>query len=283
VRLPKQLRLLLGLAIKLLLLGCAIVFSLSVYVHKIEPNWLEITHNEIQMPKLDRAFDGYRIVQITDLHAGDGVSRSHLERVVELVNAQKPDLIVITGDHVSRKPRQHIDLLDTLAKLTPRDLTLSVLGNHDVFNDAAPIRTAIKQAGIVLLENTIYTIHRDLATLHIAGVGDVFAEQDKLDRVMAQLPATGAAIMLAHEPDFADETAANGRFGLQLSGHSHGGQIRIPFYDGYLPELARNYPLGRYQVKDLVQYTSRGIGTIKLYARFNCRPEISVFKLVASS
>jgi uncharacterized protein len=281
VRLPK-LKFLLGLAIKLLLLGCSLVFLLSVYVHKIEPNWLEVTHHEIALPKLDRAFDGYRIVQITDLHAGDGVSRAHLERVVELVNEQKPDLIVITGDHVSRKPRQHIDLLDTLAKLKPRDLTLSVLGNHDVFNDAEPIRTAIKQAGIVLLENTIYTIHRDRATLHIAGVGDVFAEQDKLDLVMAQLPATGAAIMLAHEPDFADETAATSRFGLQLSGHSHGGQIRIPFYGGYLPELARNYPIGRYQVKDMVQYTSRGIGTIKLYARFNCRPEISVFKLVAS-
>ena len=281
MRLPK-LRFLLAQVLKLLLLGCALVFLLSVYVHKIEPNWWEVTQNEIQMPGLDRAFDGYRIVQITDLHAGDGISRVNLEKVVELVNEQKPDLVVITGDHVSRKPRQHIDLLDTMAKLKPRDLTLSVLGNHDVFNDAEPIRTAIKQAGIVLLENNVYTIHRDRATLHIAGVGDVFAQQNKLDRVMAQLPATGAAIMLAHEPDFADETAATGRFGLQLSGHSHGGQIRIPFYGGYLPELARNYPLGRYQVKNMVQYTSRGIGMIKLYARFNCRPEISVFKLVAS-
>ncbi len=283
MRLPKQLKFLLGLAIKLFLLGCALVFSLSVYVHKIEPNWLEVTQNEIQMPKLDRAFDGYRIVQITDLHAGDGISRANLEKVVELVNEQKPDLIVITGDHVSRKPRQHIELLDTLAKLKPRDLTLSVLGNHDVYNDAEPIRAAIKQVGITLLENTIYTVHRERATLHIAGVGDVFAQQAKLDRVIAQLPPTGAAIMLAHEPDFADEAAATGRFGLQLSGHSHGGQIRIPFYGGYLPELAHNYPLGRYQVKDMVQYTSRGIGMIKLYARFNCRPEISVFKLVASS
>jgi uncharacterized protein len=282
VRLPKF-RFLLAQVLKLLLLGCALVFLLSIYVHKIEPNWLEVTHTEIVLPKLDRAFDGYRIVQITDLHAGDGMSRANLEKVVELVNEQKPDLVVITGDHISRKPKQHIDLLDTLAKLKPRDLTLSVLGNHDVFDDAAPIRAAIQQVGITLLENTVYTIHRDLATLHIAGVGDVFAQQDKLDRVLAQLPVTGAAIMLAHEPDFADEAAATGRFGLQLSGHSHGGQIRIPFYGGYLPELAHNYPLGRYQVKDMVQYTSRGIGMIKLYARFNCRPEISVFKLVASS
>ena len=263
-------------------MGCVLVFLGSIYVHKIEPNWLEVTQIEIKLPKLDRVFDGYRIVQITDLHAGDGIDRAQLERVVAAVNAQNPDLVVITGDHVSRLPRQHVKLLDTLAKLHPRDRTLSVMGNHDVYNDPTPIRTAIAQAGITLLENTIYTVKRDRATLHIAGVGDVFAKQAKLDRVLAQLPPTGAAIMLAHEPDFADDTAATGRFGLQLSGHSHGGQIRIPFYGGYLPEYARKYPLGRYQVGDMIQYTSRGIGMIKIYGRFNCRPEISVFTLVAS-
>jgi uncharacterized protein len=277
VRIPKF-RLLL-----VLLLGCALIFLGSIYVHKIEPNWLEVTHIDLNLPKLDRAFNGYRIVQITDLHAGDGIDRAQLERVVEAVNAQNPDLVVITGDHVSRLPRQHIELLDTLAKLHPRDRTISILGNHDVFNDPTPIRKAIEQAGITLLENTTYTVKRDLAELHIAGVGDVFAKQDKLDLVIAQLPPTGAAIMLAHEPDFADKTAATGRFGLQLSGHSHGGQIRIPFYGGYVPTLAEKYPLGRYQVGDMIQYTNRGIGMIKIYARFNCRPEISVFKLVASS
>jgi uncharacterized protein len=266
---------------KACLVVCALIFISSVYVHKIEPNWLDITQIEVKLPKLDQAFAGYRIVQITDLHAGDGINRANLERVVEVINAQNPDLIVITGDHVSRKPKQHIEFLDTLAKLHPRDRTLSVLGNHDVYNDPAPIRAAIQKAGITLLENTIYTIKRGDATLHIAGVGDVFAQEAKLDQVLAQLPQTGAAIMLAHEPDFADDTAATGRFGLQLSGHSHGGQIRIPFYNGYLPEYARKYPLGRYQVGSMTQYTNRGIGMIKLYARFNCRPEISVFKLVA--
>jgi uncharacterized protein len=266
---------------KACLVVCALIFISSVYVHKIEPNWLDITQIEVKLPKLDQAFAGYRIVQITDLHAGDGINRANLERVVETVNAQNPDLIVITGDHVSRKPKQHIELLDTLAKLHPRDRTISVLGNHDVYNDPAPIRQAIHQAGITLLDNSVYTLRRGDATLHIAGVGDVFAQEAKLDQVLAQLPQTGAAIMLAHEPDFADDTAATGRFGLQLSGHSHGGQIRIPFYDGYLPEYARKYPLGRYQVGSMTQYTNRGIGMIKLYARFNCRPEISVFKLVA--
>lgn len=248
-------------------------------MHKIEPNWFEVKQIAITLPNLDRAFAGYKIVQISDLHAGDRIDRAQLERVVAAVNEQQPDLVVITGDHVSRIPKQHIELLDVLSDLHPRDRTLSVLGNHDVYNDPAPIRAAIKKAGITLLENSVYTIERGTAKLNIAGVGDVFAREDKLAETMAQLPAAGAAIMLAHEPDFADETAATGRFGLQLSGHSHGGQVRIPFYDGYLPELAQKYPIGRYQVGKMIQYTNRGIGTIKIYVRFNCRPEISVFTL----
>ena len=265
--------------LQVLAIGCALIFAGSIYIHKIEPNWFEVSQIDISLPHLDRAFAGYRIVQISDLHAGDKIDRAQLEKVVAAVNEQKPDLVVITGDHVSRKPRQHVELLDILAKLQPRDRTVAVLGNHDVYNDAEPIRKALQAAKVTLLENTIFTLKRGDATLHIAGVGDVFAKEARLDRVLARLPVTGAAIMLAHEPDFADETAATGRFGLQLSGHSHGGQIRIPFYDGYLPELAQKYPIGRYQVGEMIQYTNRGIGTIKLYARFNCRPEISVFTL----
>jgi uncharacterized protein len=266
--------------IQVVAIGCAIIFTGSIYVRKIEPNWLEVTQININLPKLDRAFVGYRIAQISDLHAGDRVDRTQLEKVVTIINEQKPDLVVVTGDHVSRKPRQHIDLLDVLAKLQPRDRTLAVLGNHDVYNDAEPIRQALKAANVTLLENTIFTVKRGDAILHIAGVGDVFAEEHDLDRILKLLPPNGAAIMLAHEPDFADETAATGRFGLQLSGHSHGGQIRIPFINrGFRPKLARKYPIGRYQVGNMTHYTNRGIGTIKVYARFNCRPEISVFTL----
>ena len=265
--------------IQILLVGITLLFLCSIYAHKIEPLWFEIKQISITLPQLDRAFRGYRIVQISDLHAGDKIDRTHLNKVIDAVNDQKPDLVVITGDHVSRMPRRHIELLDIYSRLHPRDRTVAVLGNHDVYNDATPIRTALKTAGVTLLENNIYTLKRDNATLHIAGVGDVFAKEDRLDQVLAQLPATGAAIMLAHEPDFADQAAATKRFGLQLSGHSHGGQLRFPFFDGYVPELAQKYPLGRYQVGDMIQYTNRGIGTVKIYARFNCRPEISVFTL----
>jgi uncharacterized protein len=265
--------------IQIILTGCLSLFLVSIYAHKIEPIWFEVNPIAIALPNLDREFVGYKIVQISDLHVGDRLSKADLDRVVDTVNAQNPDLVVITGDHVSRLPRQHLELLASLARLHPHDLVLSVMGNHDVHNDPTPVRAKLAEAGIKLLENTIYTLKRGNATLHVAGVGDIYFQQDKLDRVLAQLPSTGAAIMLAHEPDFADETAATGRFGLQLSGHSHGGQVRLPFFQGYVPSLAEKYPIGRYQVGKMIQYTNRGIGTVKLYARFNCRPEISVFTL----
>ncbi len=260
------------------------LFLTSIYAHKIEPNWLEVTQINLTLPHLDRAFAGYRIVQLTDLHVGDGIDRAQLAKIVETVNDQQPDAIVLTGDYVTRSPIVHAELLtSTLAGLHAKDITLAVLGNHDVWNFNSPVVSkSIVDAGVTLLENTVYTLHRNGAILTIAGVGDVWAGQAKLDRVLAQLPATGAAIMLAHEPDFADETASTGRFGLQLSGHSHGGQIRIPFFHK-LPPYGIKYPIGLYHVGEMIQYTNRGVGYPGIHARFNCRPEISVFNLVASS
>jgi uncharacterized protein len=271
-------------AIQVLLAACILLFLTTIYAHKIEPNWLEVKQINITLPNLDRAFVGYRIVQLTDLHVGDGIDRSQLKRIVDTVNSQKPDLIVLTGDYVTRKPERQAKLLtSTLAGLHARDRTLAVLGNHDAFDGNAPsVKSSIANAGVTLLENTIYTVNRNGATLHIAGVGDVWCGAANLPLVLAQLPDTGAAIMLAHEPDFADETAATGRFGLQLSGHSHGGQVRIPFMKKKYPPYGVKYPIGRYRVGEMIQYTNRGVGFPSIHARFNCRPEISVFDLMAS-
>jgi predicted MPP superfamily phosphohydrolase len=271
-------------AIQVILATCVLLFLTSIYAHKIEPNWLEVKQINISLPNLDREFVGYRIVQLTDLHVGDGISRAQLERIVDVANAQQPDAIVLTGDYISRKPELQAKLLtSTLAGLHARDRVLAVLGNHDAFDGNSPsVRRSIANSGVTLLENSIYTVNRNGATLHIAGVGDVWYGAANLPLVLAQLPDTGAAIMLAHEPDFADETAATGRFGLQLSGHSHGGQVRIPFMKKKYPHYAVKYPIGQYQVGEMIQYTNRGVGFPAVHARFNCRPEISVFNLVAS-
>ena len=142
------------------------------------------------------------------------------------------------------------------------------------------MRAALARCSVIEIGNNVYSIERGGEQLHIAGVDDIWYDHDNLDEVLAKLPETGAVILLAHEPDFADESAKTGRFGLQLSGHSHGGQIVLPVVGPpILPRLGKKYPSGLYKVGDMWQYTNRGVGMLEPAVRINCRPEITVFTL----
>jgi uncharacterized protein len=261
-----------ALALSLLLLAV-------YYVHDLEPSWIEVRTISLPLPHLAPAFSGYRIVQLSDIHADRWMTAQRIQKIVNRVNQIHPDLVVLTGDFVTRNPQKFAPNLSALKFLQPVDKMVAVLGNHDVWTDSALIQNTLETAGIQVLNNRVVTLDRPSAQLHIAGVGDVWAGRDRLNEVLAALPATGAAILLAHEPDFADTSAATGRFDLQLSGHSHGGQIHIPFMKRVLPPLAYKYPLGQYQVGSMIQYTNRGLGSSGIPIRFNCRPEITIFTL----
>jgi len=258
-------------------------FGILLYAKLIEPNWIEINSLQLTLPNLASEFNGYRIVQISDIHRDRWMTPQRLQRIVRLVNQQKPDLIAITGDLVTRNLPQLIPSLTvSLAHFTPKDKTVAVLGNHDHENDTQAIIKALQQSKIIYLGNDVYTFKRGNAMLHIAGVDDVQMGKSRLDLVMQQLPTEGAAILLAHEPDFANTSAATGRFDLQLSGHSHGGQVRLPFIQPpILPPFAKQYYLGEYQVGNMFLYTNRGLGMTGLHLRLFARPEITVFTLVA--
>jgi hypothetical protein len=170
----------------------------------------------------------------------------------------------------------------TLGELKPKDVTVAILGNHDHENDAQAIVRVLEQSGVVHLDNEVYTLRRGHAILHIAGVDDVAMGKDRLDLVLEKLPRGGAAVLLAHEPDFAQSSAMTKRFDLQLSGHSHGGQVRLPFLKPpILPPWGKSYYSGFYQVGDTQLYTNSGLGMTGLCLRFFARPEITVFTLVA--
>jgi predicted MPP superfamily phosphohydrolase len=254
------------------------------YAFGVEPAWIEIVPVQVTLPRLAPSFTGYRIVQLSDMHLGDGLGRRRLEAIVRRANAQRPDLIALTGDFVTRAAERHAaDLVAGLSRLRAGDGVVAVLGNHDYQAGAAAIRAALSASGIRELGNATWALERDGVLLHLAGVDDIWEGKDRLDLVLARLPREGAAVLLAHEPDFADASAATGRFDLQISGHSHGGQVVMPFYGPlYLPPYAERYPSGRYQVGRMVQYTNRGVGTLGRPVRFNCRPEITVFTLVAA-
>ncbi|WP_242056399.1 MULTISPECIES: metallophosphoesterase [unclassified Nostoc] len=258
-------------------------FGTLLYAKLIEPNWIEINSLQLKLPNLASEFNGYRIVQISDIHRDRWMSTRRLQRIVRLVNQQKPDLVAITGDLVTRNlPHLIPSLTVSLTHLTPKDKTVAVLGNHDHENDTQKIIEALQKSNIVHLGNAVYTLKRGNAMLHIAGVDDVQMGKSRIDLVMQQLPKEGAAILLAHEPDFATISAATGRFDLQLSGHSHGGQVRLPFIEPpILPPWGKKYYLGQYQIGNMFLYTNRGLGMTGLHLRLFARPEITVFTLVA--
>lgn len=248
-----------------------------------EARRLEARHVRLILPRLAPAFDGYRIAQFSDLHADTADDLAHVADVVALVNKQQPDAVVITGDFVSHEVYGSGDeMVAVLSQLRPRDATIAVLGNHDYWDDPARVRQVIARSGIVNVSNDVYTLRRGDSCLHIAGVDTLTEKRARLDITLSKLPPDGAAILLAHEPDFADVSAATGRFDLQMSGHTHGGQIRLPIPvlgNFMLPAHSRRYPLGLYLVGNMYQYTNRGIGAVWPYMRFNSRPEITVFTL----
>lgn len=256
------------------------------YIGIVEPNWIEVKPVAVTLPNLSSEFEGYKIVQLTDIHADRWMNPDRLRRIVRIANRQNPDLVALTGDYVTRANTKYLSTLAVLDQLTPPDGTLAILGNHDSYGNPLTLVEAMNQAGVHLLWNEVEAIHRGNATLAIAGAGDALAGDVNLDRIMWQMPADGAGILLVHEPDFADRAASVHRFDLQLSGHSHGGQIKLPFVGvrRLTPRMAKKYPSGLYQVDQLLQYTSRGVGlSSRIRARLNCRPEVTVLTLHAAT
>ncbi len=266
---------------RLALFSASIAALLAFYATRIEPHNVRVRYVPVKLPRLGRAFHRYTIAHISDIHMGAWMTEARLQAVVELINAIRPDLIVITGDFVNRYTDDAAtSLVEPLSTLYAPDGKFAVLGNHDYCYTPRRVRAVLDQAGIIELNNRVHTLKRGADTLHLAGVDDVVEYQDRLDAVLEALPAAGAAILLAHEPDFADISAATGRFDLQLSGHSHGGQVRLPLIGApVLPSFGQRYPAGLYQVGTMQQYTTRGLGMISPFIRFNAPPEISILML----
>lgn len=266
---------------KAALIGATLVGGILFYAHRIEPSNVEVRPVSLALPRLDREFDGYRIVQISDIHMDGWMSFDRLSFLVELVNEQRPDLVAITGDFVTAgAERDERDLIDALSALEAADGAVAVLGNHDYIADQDLVRGIIRDSGLLELSNDVRTLRRGQGVLHIAGADDFYQRRARLDLILNRLPGEGAAILLAHEPDFAEVSAPTGRFDAQLSGHSHGGQFQLPIIGAVMrPRVGRIYPSVLYDVDGMLQYTNRGLGMLHPHLRFNCRPEITVLTL----
>jgi len=239
------------------------------------------------LPRWPESMNGFTVALLSDFHYDPYFSVHPLHAAIPMVNDLRPDLIVLTGDFVTAPlvgdDRKAAFAAEPCARLL-RQMTAphalwAVLGNHDEATDHKHVARALQAENIQVLANQSQVIERDGSRFWLAGVNDVISKTADLSKTLRTVSANEAVILLAHEPDFADH-AAKFPIDLQLSGHSHGGQIRIPFLPPfYLPTLGKKYVLGTYRIGPLTLYTNAGLGTIGVPARLNCPPEITLLTL----
>ncbi len=253
-------------------------------------NWLKVENVRLNLARLPRAFSGFRVAQISDIHMGGWMNRVRFQYVADLIADQKPEVLLITGDflyghRLIPAVKQWLDdLTEVLSPLASSVPSFAVLGNHDYWTSREAVREMLCRSGVTDLTNAVFTLTHEDKNLHLCGIDDIHHGEVRLEDVISQLSEDGAAILLVHEPDFADISAATGRFDLQVSGHTHGGQVVIPFYGPpILPLSGRKYPSGLYKVGNMFQYTNRGVGVDRIPIRFNCPAEITLFELESAS
>ena len=251
----------------------------------LEPAWVDVEQVTLSLPGLAEKLAGLRIAQISDIHLSRFNSARKLASAVTRVNRLQPDLVALTGDYVGDSAGHAVGMIEPLRLLEAP--AYAVYGNHDLWTDRAAVGAALAETPVRLLVNESVEA---AAGLTIAGVDDAWSGHPNPQLALADAPRDNTNLLLCHEPDYINSIRkAEAPIALQLSGHSHGGQVRFPSKqpDGVglltraplLPHMAGQYPIGHYRVGGHQLYTNRGLGVWPLPVRFNCRPEITLFTL----
>ena len=255
----------------------------AMYPFFIERYIVLTNHYRISVPNLPAAFSGLRIVHLTDLHYGLFEPLTVIKQVVHRANALKPDLIVCTGDYVLGGEKEIDQVWSVMTQLAAPLGVYSVLGNHDFWGSEERSDYWMKHSGQNLRHKTV-RIERGGAHFWLGGAGDLWTDYKSLDVLLRDIPETDCRIVLAHNPDSADIPHIS-RVDLMLSGHTHGGQVCVPFIGApVLPVSNKKYSSGLVRSpRGEKVFISKGIGWANFPVRFNCPPEIAVLELVPES
>lgn len=268
-------------------LGAGAAASLALYAGTHGRHQLELERRTISIRNLPEAFHGFRIAQISDIHLAEYTEPWFVTHVVDRVNALKPDLVLITGDYVCMGPinrgsaLQYISLAAELLGKLQCPQRYGVLGNHDWMVNGDAVIAHMAEVGIPILHNQSLAVERGNARLWVAGIMDALSWESDVDAAMPKHAARNEpVILMAHEPDILPAVARLNRVDLMLSGHTHGGQVRIPFLPPLmLPPLGKRYVEGHFRMGRTQLYVNRGIGSVGLPFRFRCPSEITELTL----
>jgi len=255
------------------------------YARDVEPTLLTVHQENIYSKRLPKQFNNYRIVQFSDTHIGFQYTVKQLRDLADTVNSLEPDLIVFTGDLVDQPDLYNWNpqLIDALQQFQASK-KLWIYGNHDHGGNGTTIlKNLMNQAGFSLLLNEHQILKRGQGQITIAGIDDMSLGQPDIDTALYGAPADQFTILLSHAPDFAD-IAKSYPIDLQLSGHSHGGQVRLPFVGSLItPSYAQKYVRGKYVLENETDhmnlFVNSGIGTTRMPYRFLCKPEVHCYTL----
>jgi hypothetical protein len=259
--------------------GLVSVSAASGYGWLVEPFNYELTETDIFIKELPDAFENFRIAQLTDVHHSGLVPLAEVRRVVEIARAARPDMFVLTGDYTTSRRRFIEPCAEALGALDAPAGVWAVLGNHDHNNDAELTTRALERHGVSVLDNANTTLTRGADSLQLAGIDDLGWGKTDWTRALRGLDVRRPSLLLSHEPAVFDleETRP---FSLIISGHTHGGQITLPFVGAPARFLDNfRYLRGLYERGATQLYVSRGTGMIGLPIRLGARPEIAVLRL----
>ena len=243
-----------------------------------EPYMLSIEHERIQLSRLPKAFDGFRVVQLSDIHHGPFSSREQIERAVDTANRLQPDIIALTGDYISKERHYAAPCAEMLGRLKAKYGVYAVLGNHDHWTDAALITDLFRAEGITVLINEGMHFEKDDASIWLAGVDDTMVGLEDLSLALAGARDDEMKLLLAHNPIIL-RRAARASVDLVLSGHTHGGQVAIRGERSTVRGARKRLLKGHGRLSNTQIYVNRGLGTVVLPIRYGCPPEISLLEL----
>jgi predicted MPP superfamily phosphohydrolase len=247
----------------------------------LEAKWCQVNRHRIPVAGLPAGFAGFAIALLSDVHHGPFVPLAYVEHVVSLANALHPDLVCLAGDFVHHGARYIEPVWEVLRELRGAEGVVAVLGNHDHWEGASATRRALAAARVTELHNGGEWLRRGGARLRIAGVGDLLEDVQDVAGAVGDATVDDATVLLCHEPDLA-EGLNDPRVKLQLSGHTHGGQVCLPGYGPLVvpSRYGTKYARGLVQGRVAPVFVTCGVGTITPPVRLCCRPEVALLELV---